>query len=395
MSSPFRPLGRRQVLTGAAAAVAGLALTPAAAAAGTPPSRAGVPSSGPSGAFGRYGSPRRRLTERTLYVDAAGRGDHTGVQAAVDATPDSPAEGWTLVIAAGTYRETVTAGRAKTGLAFVGATGDPRDVQIVYGNAAGTAKPGGGTYGTSGSATTTVQADGFTALHVTFANDWLRADHPEITATQAVAIKVMGDRSVFEGCRFLGHQDTLYADTVNLATFARQYYHRCHVEGDVDFVFGRATAVFDRCELTMLPRDVTFRPYGFVFAPSTAAANPHGYLAARCTITGAVPDASYGLARPWRPSSDLTAVPMLTVRETWIGPGLDPATPYVDMSSGYHWQDARFAEYRDHGPGAAIPVPENRPQLTPEQAAERTVRTHLGDWRPVSQISTALGRNAD
>ncbi|GAA0837350.1 pectinesterase family protein [Streptosporangium amethystogenes subsp. fukuiense] len=383
--SPQSPsFGRRQMLAGAAAL--GLALVPATrAAAGTNPARP----------FGPYGSPLRRLNERTLYVDSQGRGDHTAVQAAVDATPDAPGQGWTLVIAAGTYRETVLVAQAKTGLTLVGATRRARDVVIVFDNAAGTARPSGGTYGTSGSATTTIQADGFTAAHLTFANDWLRADHPEITATQAVAVKVMGDRSFFEACRFLGHQDTLYADTLSLAAFARQYYLRCQVEGDVDFVFGRASAVFDRCELRTLVRDVPFRPYGFVFAPSTAAANPHGYLATGCRITGESPDGAYGLACPWRPSSDPTAVPMLTVRETWIGPGIDVTAPYVNMSAGYPWQDARFGEYRNVGPGAARPVPENRPQLTPEQAAGRTVRACLGDWRPSTiddHLWSALGR---
>ncbi|MFF3444158.1 pectinesterase family protein [Streptosporangium sp. NPDC002721] len=373
MSSQSPLFGRRRILAGTAVAGIGIALAPAtvtaAGAAARPP-------------FGPYGSPRHRRNERTLYVDSQGRGDHPTVQAAVAATPDAPERGWTLVIAAGTYRETVLVPQAKTGLTFLGATRDARDVVIVFDNAAGTAKPGGGTYGTSGSATTTIQADGFTATHVTFANDWLRADHPEITATQAVAVKVMGDRSAFEACRFLGHQDTLYADTANLATFARQYYRRCHIEGDVDFVFGRATAVFDRCELRALTRDVSFLPYGFVFAPSTAAANPYGYLATRCRVAGEVPDAAYGLARPWRPSSDPTAVPMLTVRETWLGPAIDTAAPYVNMSSGYPWQEARFGEYRNSGPGAAVPVPENRPRLTPEQAAGRTISAHLGDWRP-------------
>lgn len=369
MSSLTPLIGRRQALAGAAAAILGLAVASPARAAHVLP-------------FGRYGSPRRRLNDRTLYVDAQGRGDHATVQAAVDATLDAPAECWTLVIAAGTYRETVLVPQAKTGLCFLGATGDARDVVIVYDNAAGTPKPEGGTYGTSGSATTTIQADGFTAAHVTFANDWLRADHPDITGTQAVAAKVMGDRSYFERCRFLGHQDTLYADTRALASFARQYYRECHIEGDVDFVFGRATAVFERCELSTLARDVTFRPYGFVFAPSTAAANPRGYLAVHCVVNGTAADASFGLARPWRPSSDPTALPSLVVRETWMGPSIDAATPYVDMSSGYHWQDARFGEFHDIGPGAAIPVPENRPQLTPEQAAEHTPRNYLGDWRP-------------
>jgi pectinesterase len=127
-----------------------------------------------------------------------------------------------------------------------GASEDPRDVVVVYDNANGTRKPdGSGTYGTTGSATTTVRTDGFTARWITFANDWLRADHPEITGTQAVAIKVQGDRSAFHHCRFLGHQDTLYADSIALGSFARQYYRDCHIEGDVDFVFGRATAVYE------------------------------------------------------------------------------------------------------------------------------------------------------
>ncbi|MBP2708150.1 hypothetical protein JOL79_30660 [Microbispora sp. RL4-1S] len=46
--------------------------------------------------------------------------DHATVQATVNATPDTPAEGWTLVIAAGTYRETVLVPQAKIGLCFLG-----------------------------------------------------------------------------------------------------------------------------------------------------------------------------------------------------------------------------------------------------------------------------------
>ncbi|MGW0586637.1 pectinesterase family protein [Streptosporangium sp. NPDC002607] len=48
-----------------------------------------------------------------------------------------------------------------------------------------------------------------------------------MTATQAVAVKVMGDLSFFEACRFLGHQDTLYADTLSLAAFAGQTTRTC------------------------------------------------------------------------------------------------------------------------------------------------------------------------
>ncbi|MFC7884665.1 pectinesterase family protein [Streptomyces sp. NPDC057376] len=331
--------------------------------------------------FGRYGSPADRRTPKTLYLDPYGRGDFTSVQAAVTAA-EGP--GWTLVLAPGTYRETVSVAADRTDATWIGASHDPRDVVIVYDNAAGTPKPdGSGNHGTSGSATTTVRADGFTAHRITFANDWLRADHPGFSGTQAVAIKVQGDRSAFHHCRFLGHQDTLYADTRDLGHFARQYFAHCYVEGDVDFVFGRATAVYEDCHFRTLVRtDLSGAPYGFVFAPSTAGANPRGYLVTRGRVTSEAPDGYYKLARPWVPSSDTTARPMLTVRETRLGAGIDAVAPYANMRDAHPWQEQRFAEYRNTGPGAAVTVPENRPQLTRAEAAAHTREAYLGDWRP-------------
>ncbi|MDH6552162.1 pectinesterase [Streptomyces sp. SAI-208] len=363
------PLSRRGFLLASTGAAAALALSTSRATA--------IPARRP---FGRFGSPSARLTPQTLYVDPKGRGDHITVKDAVTAAAGS---GWTLVLAPGTYRETVAVDVTRTEATWIGASEDPRDVVIVYDNAAGTPKPGGGTYGTTGSATTTVQADGFTARWITFANDWLRADHPGITGTQAVALKVQGDRSAFHHCRFLGHQDTLYADSIALTSFARQYFSHCYAEGDVDFVFGRATAVYEHCHFRTLDRtDLAAAPYGFVFAPSTAGANPRGYLVTHGRISSEAPDAAYKLARPWVPSSDTTARPSLVVRDTLLGPGIDAVAPYATMSDAFPWQDQRFAEYRNTGPGARITVPENRPQLTREQAASATRETWLGDWQP-------------
>ncbi|GHI08654.1 pectin esterase [Streptomyces cellostaticus] len=369
MPSPQHPLSRRRFLVAGAgtAATLGLACVPARAAERPRP-------------FGRYGSPARRLTPSTLYVDPHGSGDFTSVQAAVTAATGT---GRTLVLAPGTYRETVAVDVSRTEMTWIGACENPRDVVIVYDNAAGTPKPGGGTYGTTGSATTTVQADGFTAHGITFANDWLRADHPDISGTQAVAIKVQGDRSAFLHCRFLGHQDTLYADSTAPGTFARQYYAHCYVEGDVDFAFGRATAVYEHCHFRTLNRtDLAGAPYGFVFAPSTAVANPRGCLVVRSRVSSEAPDACYKLARPWVPGSDPTARPMLTVRDTWLGPGIDPVAPYTDMRDAYPWQSMRFREYRNPGPGAVITVPADRPQLTDAEATLHTPAAYLGDWHP-------------
>ncbi|CCK31003.1 pectinesterase [Streptomyces davaonensis JCM 4913] len=303
------------------------------------------------------------------------------VQAAVDAVTGRP--GCTIVIHPGIYREVVKVPTEAVELTLRGATRDPRDVVIVYDNANGTQKPdGSGTYGTAGSATFTSAAPGLTVRDLTLANDWLRADHPEITGTQAVAAYVTADRSSFDNVRLLAHQDTLFVDTTALDVFDRQYFHRCYIEGDVDFVFGRATAVFEHCHFHTVQRDVNFTPKGMVFAPSTARANPHGILALRSRITSAAEDAAYKLARPWVPSYETTAWSSLVVRDTWIGPGVDPVAPYTNMREAYPWQTMRFREFANSGPGAVISVPENRPQLAAAEAEAHTKRAYLGDWRP-------------
>jgi len=316
-----------------------------------------------------------RRVHRVLHV-------HPGdsVQAAVNAV-DGP--GWTVVVHPGTYREVVNIPADKAELTLRGATRDPRDAVIVYDHANGTQKPdGSGTYGTAGSATFTSAAPGLTVRQLTLANDWLRADHPDITGTQAVAAYITGDRSFFERVRLLAHQDTLFADTTALTAFDRHCYRDCYIEGDVDFVFGRATAVFDRCHFHTLDRDVSFTPEGMVFAPATARANPHGFLAVHGRVTSGAEDGAYKIARPWVPSYETTAWPSLVVRDTWLGPGIDAVTPYTNMREAYPWQTMRFREYRNTGPGAEITVPENRPQLTDAEAESHTRATYLGDWRP-------------
>ncbi|TQE19382.1 pectinesterase family protein [Streptomyces ipomoeae] len=319
-------------------------------------------------------TPATAHTRRVLHVRPGG-----SVQAAVDAV-DGP--GWTIVVHPGTYREVVDIPAEKGELTLRGASRDPRAAVIVFDRANGTPRPEGGTYGTAGSATFTSAAPGLTVRDLTIANDWLRADHPDITGTQAVAAYITGDRSHFERVRLLAHQDTLFADTTALTAFDRQYYRDCYIEGDVDFVFGRATAVFEGCRFHTLQRDVAFTPKGMVFAPSTARANPYGFLALRGRITSGAEDGAYKIARPWVPSYETTARPMLTVRETRLGAGIDAVTPYTNMRDAYPWQTMRFREYANSGPGAVISVPENRPQLTAAEAETHTRRTYLRDWRP-------------
>jgi pectinesterase/pectate lyase len=309
-------------------------------------------------------------------VAADGSGSFASVQAAIDAVP----AGGTVLLKPGTYREVITVPANKTGITLRGTTGKASDVVIDYDNASGTEKPDGSTYGTTGSATATIAANGFTASALTFRNSFDRKAHPEITATQAVAVKTTGDRMVFDNVTFLGHQDTLYADTAAVGAVGRQYYRNCAISGDVDFLFGRATAVFDRATITALDRGSN--PNGYLTAASTRRSNPYGFLVVGSKVVSPAANAGFYLGRPWHPSGDVDAIAQVVIRETAL-PAAIKATPWTDMS-GFSWKDARFFEYRNTGPGAGTGT--DRPQLTAAQAATFTAQRYLagGDgWNPV------------
>ncbi|MEU0877217.1 pectinesterase family protein [Lentzea sp. NPDC005914] len=294
------------------------------------------------------------------------------VQSAIDAAP----AGGVITLPKGVYREVIKIPASKKGLTLRGATGRAQDVVIDYDNANGTKKPDGTTYGTSGSATATIAADDFKARDLTFRNSFDRKKHPEITNTQAVAVKTTGDRMFFDRVNFEGHQDTLYADSPNVTTRSRQYYRDCAITGDVDFLFGRATAVFERATITALNRGGD--PNGYVTAASTPRSNPYGFLITNSQIRSDAPAGTYFLGRPWHPGGDPDAIAQVVVRDTVL-PAAIKAAPWTDMS-GFPWREARFAEYRNTGPGAGRGP--DRPQLTDDQAQRHTKSAYLGGWNP-------------
>ncbi|WP_203917878.1 pectinesterase family protein [Rugosimonospora africana] len=317
----------------------------------------------------------------TVVVAGNGSGDFTSVQAAVDAAPSGNTHRYTIRIRPGTYKELVTIPADKPYLSFVGTGRRASDVVITYDNANGTPKPGGGTYGTSGSASVTIDGNDFTARNLTFSNSFDEAAHPEITSQQAVAVLTHADRLVFDNVRFLGNQDTLYVNSPAATTVSRAYFRSCYVEGDVDFIFGRGTAVFDHCHVNSLDRGSATNN-GYVTAASTDISNPYGFLFYRCTLTSAAAAGTVYLGRPWHPSGDPNALGQVVYRESTLGAQIQSA-PWTDMS-GFSWKDARFAEYRDRGPGAAVST--DRPQLTDAQAATYTPRRYLAGtdgWNPI------------
>ena len=311
-------------------------------------------------------------------VVAAG-GEFPTVQSAVDAVPAGNTEPVTIAVRPGTYLGQVIVPATKPFIRLVGLGRHPADVVIADDRANGTPRPSGGTWGTSGSASVTVDGADFRATNLTFANLFDEAAHPEITSKQAVAVLTHADRLVFDRVWFLANQDTLYVNSTAATVVARAYFRDCYVEGDVDFIFGRATAAFDRCRIHSLNRDST--PAGYVTAPSTDVGNPHGLLFSRCALTSDAPPTSVFLGRPWHPSNDPNAIGQTIIRESSIGAHIG-STAWSDFGT-WPWRDARFAEYRNVGPGAVASP--DRTQLTDDEAATCTVATFLrgaDDWSP-------------
>jgi pectinesterase len=265
-----------------------------------------------------------------------------------------------IQIAPGVYHERVIVTQNHTNITLVGMGKSPADVVITNSL---NAKQAGGTFFTE---TVEINGNGFEADNITFENT-------AGNTGQAVAAAVRADKAVFKHCRFLGHQDTLFAD------YGRQYYVDSYIEGGVDFIFGNAAAVFDHDEIHS-------NGPGYLTAQSRTSPNQTtGYVIISSKVTSGIepgaPRDTISLGRPWRPFSRVvyidTELPADVVPAGWNAWGRTDATP-----------QAYYAEYHDTGPGAN---PSERVawshQLTAREAAQYRPRVFLAGkdhWDPIA-----------
>ena len=207
------------------------------------------------------------------------------VQAAIDSISSKNTKEKKIYIKSGSYYEKLNIN--KPNVTIIGE--DPEKTVLTYDAASGSImKPehggdGTATYGTSKSASVSIssKAVNFKAVNVTFENSFDEEANKDMKNKQAVALKNEADRSLFVNCRFLGDQDTLIANKNTT-----QYYSNCYIEGDVDFIFGSATAVFEECELFSVDREGIY-PKGYIVAPSTEEGRL-GYLILNSKLTSNV-----------------------------------------------------------------------------------------------------------
>ncbi|WSQ14282.1 pectinesterase family protein [Streptomyces sp. NBC_01231] len=321
----------------------------------------------------------KHVEDGLLYVSQDGLGDHFTVQAAIDAV-SADGTPHMILIDKGVYHEVISVPKGKPWLTLRGITGLAQNVVIHNTRCHGMINPAtGAQYGTQGSAVATFRAPNLTVKDLTISNTFDREAHPEISPyeTQAVAVAAMEDRQVFDNVHMLSHQDTLLVKGETPTTQARQYFHNCFIRGDVDFIFGNATAVIHRSNIQVLQW-----PGGTVLAPNTDKSKKYGILIADSFINSTASARTTHLGRPWHNGPD--AWPQAVVRDTQVASVVTETHPWTDMMPDYPWSQARFKEYRNSGPGAG--VGSNAPKMTDAEAREYTPQRYLfgtDAWNPV------------
>jgi pectin methylesterase-like acyl-CoA thioesterase len=321
-------------------------------------------------------------------ITVGGSGQFRKVQDAINAVPADGAP-HTIVIAKGIYHETITVPADRMRLTIKGATGNASDVVIYNDRAHGMAKPGGGVYGTQGSATATFRAADLTVTGVKIMNTFNPSEHPEIGPydTQAVVVAAIGDRQVYSNDQFISTQDTVLTKATAPTAQTRQYFRDVYIKGTVDFLFGDATAVFDHSTLEETNRGAALG--GNIVAPNTDSSKKYGILITNSTIASSSAADTFTLGRPWHNTP--TAIGQTLIRDTVLPIGIKTAGPWTDMTPDFSWRSARFFEYNNSGPGA-IQVHckgacgfVTRPELSAAQAGDYTAAKYLAGtdgWNP-------------
>lgn len=313
-----------------------------------------------------------------MIVAADGSGDFLSLGQALQALENANDSNDRVVIyiKKGMYREKLHITRPNITL-----IGDSAESTVItYDDYARKLFDNGEEYGTFNSYTVLISGDGFEARNITFENS---AGSGKIKG-QALAAYVDADRVVFRNCYFKGHQDTLFTAPLPPKPIQKDgfkgpgqyrerrmgshYYENCLIEGDVDFIFGSATAVFKDCTIVSLDRGEPENGVnGYITAASTPEGEKHGYVFINCRLLGKCKPSTVYLGRPWRNFA----------KTVFINCYMDE---HIKREGWHNWEKPEsentvfYAEYNSFGPGGKTDkrVPWAK-ILTEEEAQEYTV----------------------
>ncbi|TVY05563.1 pectinesterase family protein [Paenibacillus cremeus] len=318
-----------------------------------------------------------------IVVAQDGSGQYSSIQQAVNQVPTNNAQRIVIYIKPGTYTEKVTVDRPF--ISFVGAGNSV--TTIVYGDYGGPNGQSGNVGSTFKSPTVTVTGDNFTASNLTIQNN----AGPRSTVGTAVALSVTSDKASFENMRILGYQDTLYTGG-SASKSIRQYYHNSVIQGDVDFIFGEASAVvFDSNTLVLATQSTSTSIGGHLTAAAQFNPTDPGYVFMNnrivdSTVSGTAPIGSFDLGRPWKNYSNVSFINTSMDTTHFIAAGWA-----ASCASSSSCIANNLREYNSTGAGAG---PSTRlydsiiksQQMTGPEASALTIPVVLGGWDPTLSV---------
>jgi len=296
----------------------------------------------------------------TIVVARDGTGEFRTVAEAIEVCRAFMDYHKVIYIKKGTYKEKLV---IPQWLQNIELCGEDRDQTVItYDDHANILyAPTGKGMGTFRTYTLKVEANNITLKNLTIENNAARLG-------QAVALHTEGDRLVFIGCRFLGHQDTIYTGMAG----TRLFFKDCYIEGTTDFIFGPSTAWFEGCTIHC-------KANSYITAASTPKEQAYGYIFSHCTITAADGIDQVYLGRPWRDYGYTLFMNCRLPRQ-------------IRPEGWHHWQKereqtARYLEYQNSGEGADTSkrVSWSR-QLNKKEAQQISLQNvfhSTNDWTPV------------
>nr|WP_302599806.1 pectinesterase family protein [uncultured Cellulosilyticum sp.] len=303
-------------------------------------------------------------------TDGSGAKVYKTVQTAVNSVPASNTDRVVILVKEGNYREYL-----RVTSPYITLIGEDREkVNINYFDPKDT--PVGGDTSKRCAIYVQSSATGFAAENLTFENTYEYLGDGSISNESADALRVDADQATFVNVKLMGYQDTLQANT------GHQYFYKCYISGNVDYIYGTSQALFNDCDLVF--RYNGNKNSGYITAPKTDAKAAYGYIfnESRVYAEEGCSGSKYLLARPWGADASATFI------NTYMSGIINKTDSYSDMS-GNLYTDARFSEFYSYGDGYAINS--NRPQISRTQAEEMLTAGFLG-WDPYA-VSENVSRN--
>jgi len=207
------------------------------------------------------------------------------------------------------------------------------------------------------------EAGYFTAENITFYNkgaEWNKTwDNVERRSITLATFNV--HQGYLKNCIFLGQQDTMYLRS------GRQYFENCYIEGEVDFICGGATVLFNKSQIHSL----AYKEGGYVTAAAPSDTNGakfnNGYVFKEClfTVDPAVTGKNIYLGRgAWNGGSDGGSNQAKVVVINSRLHGQIHANAWTDWDNVSTAAKQFFREYKNIGDGAVAKATDTRQFLS-------------------------------